>query len=590
MGEAVLASGRTVAPRVGTGWLPTRITSRLSVRAHVVGLILVIVAPLLTFGAVLVLRSAIEEQDVMANSVRERARAAAAAIDHQLGSLRSRALVLASSPNLQAGNLGTFYEEATATAATTNTSVVLTDSSGQELLNTRTRFGDALPVAPDLEGIRRVVDTVAADVSSLTRDPVSGDWFISINVPVLRDGHLAYVLGLNIASRLPRMTAELNLPSDWLLTIADRSGRTIARSLEADRFVGEMGRSVALQRLRAADEGWFPIVSRDGVPLYNAFAHVKFSDWIVSIGIPDDVLFAPVRRSTSLLVLSGGAALAVALLLALAIGQRIASAISGLVAYADVVGRGERITTPTSTGIHETDAVARSLQSAGERLHQSAQERSELLQRTLTAQEAERRRIARELHDSLGQYLTALRLGFTAIEPHCACNPTAQPRLARLKSLASDLGRELSRIAWELRPMALDDLGLRRAVTQYVEEWADRCRLQIDLEIKLDDRRLPQAIETALFRVLQEAITNVVKHSRADRVSVILEGGYDEIQLIVEDDGKGFDLGVSGDSMELGIQHLGLIGVRERLALVGGSLELESRPEGGTTVFVRIPL
>jgi signal transduction histidine kinase len=584
-----LASGRTVAPRAGTGWLPTRIMSRLSVRAHVVGLILVIVAPLLTFGAVLVLRSAIEEQDVMANSVRERARAAAAAIDHQLGSLRSRALVLASSLHLQAGNLGTFYEEATATAATTNTSVVLTDPSGQELVNTRTRFGDALPVAPDLEGIRRVADTVAADVSSLTRDPVSGDWFISINVPVLRDGHLAYVLGLNIAPRLPRMTAELNLPSDWLLTIADRSGRTIARSLEADRFVGEMGRPVALQRLRAADEGWFPIVSRDGVPLYNAFAHVKFSDWIVSIGIPDDVLFAPVRRSTSLLVLSGGAALAVALLLALAIGQRIASAISGLVAYADVVGRGERIT-PSSTGIYETDAVARSLQSAGERLHQSAQERSELLQRTLTAQEAERRRIARELHDSLGQYLTALRLGFAAIEPHCACNPTAQPRLARLKSLASDLGRELSRIAWELRPMALDDLGLRRAVTQYLEEWADRSRLQIDLEIKLNDRRLPQAIETALFRVLQEAITNVVKHSRADRVSVILEGGYDEIQLIVEDDGKGFDLGVGQDSMELGIQHLGLIGVRERLALVGGGLELESRPEGGTTVFVRIPL
>jgi len=499
MGEAALASGTTVRRSAGAGWFPARITSRLSVRAHVVGLILVIVTPLLAFGAALVLRSAVNEQDVMANSVREQARAAAAAIDHRLGSLRSRVLVLASSPHLQAGDLGAFHEESLAMAASADASVVLTDPNGQELVNTRARFGDVLPVSPDLEAIRRVVSTAAPDVSSLTRDPLNGEWFISVNVPVMRDGHLTYVLELNVAPLLPGMMADLDLSNDWLLTIADRGGRTIARSIEAERFVGEMGRAAALERLRAADEGWFPIVSRDGIPMYNAFAHVKFSDWIVSIGIPDDVLFGPVRRSTSLLIMSGTAALAVALLLALAIGQRIASAISGLVHDADLVGRGERIR-PSSTGIHETDVVARSLQLAGDRLHQAAQERSELLARTLTAQEAERRRIARELHDSLGQYLTALRLGFTAIEPHCACNPDAQQRLARLKSLASDLGRELSRIAWELRPRALDDLGLRRAVTQYLEEWADRSRLQIDLEINLDDRRLPQAIETALFR------------------------------------------------------------------------------------------
>ena len=205
-----------------------------------------------------------------------------------------------------------------------------------------------------------------------------------------------------------------------------------------------------------------------------------------------------------------------ALFLGVAIGRRIAAAITALVGYADLVGRGECIV-PQDTGIQETNSVAQSLHLAGERLRQSAQERAVLLDRTMIAQEAERKRIARELHDSLGQYLTALRLGFNAIDPFCAANQTAQQRLNQLKKLAGDLGRELNRMAWELRPMALDDLGLRRAVIQYLEEWADRSRLQIDMEIGgLDDRRLPQAVETALFRVLQEAITNVVKHSGAE--------------------------------------------------------------------------
>jgi signal transduction histidine kinase len=381
----------------------------------------------------------------------------------------------------------------------------------------------------------------------------------------------------------------LNLPPDWIVTIGDRAGTTIARSREAERFVGQMGRPAALERLRASDEGWFALTSREGIPLYVAFAHVKISGWSVAVGIPDRVLFAPVRRSTWILILAGGAVLALALVLATAIGQRIAGAITVLAGYADAVGRGERIDLP-DTRLQETDAVARSLHLASERLQQSTRERAMLLDRTVTAQEAERRRIARELHDSLGQYLTALRLGFNAIEPHCASNEAAQQRLHQLKVLAADLGRELNRMAWELRPMALDDLGLQRAVTQYLEEWADRSRLHIDLEIDLGDRRLSQPVETALFRVLQEAITNVAKHACADRVSVILGATGREARLIVEDDGKGFDVVVGVEGHELSIQHLGLLGVRERLAVVGGSLEVESSTGGGTTVYVRIPL
>ncbi len=520
MGGTAVAGGQAAARRSSTGSRRAVRGTRFSVRTHIVVLILVIVMPLLAFSAALVLRAAANEQDIMANTVRERTRAAAAAIDHELGSLRSRMLILANSSHLQDGDVAAFAPEAATMAAAAGGSIVLTDLTGQELINTLVKPGDPLPALPDPAALRRVASTGEPEVSSLTRDPATGDMYIAINVPVIHAGQVAYILGLNLARLLPRMIADLDLPQEWLAVIADRDGHTLERSFEAERFVGQTGSPAALQHFRTADEGWFTIVSRDGVPMSVAFAHVKFSGWTVAVGIPDAVLFRPVRYSICLLILSGVAVLAIGLTLALAIGHRISGAIIGLVRRAEMVGLGERTDLP-QTGIREIDAVACSLHHTGERLQQHARERSELLARTITAQEAERRRIARELHDGLGQYLVALRVGFSAIEPDCSCNPAAQQRLCRLKSLAGDLSRELNRIAWELRPLALDDLGLRRAVTEYLEEWADRSGLQIDLEINLGDRRLPQEVETALFRVLQELIANVIKHAGADRVDVV---------------------------------------------------------------------
>ena len=590
MGGAAAASGSAVARRARTIWLSAILASRFSVRTHVIGLILVVVIPLLAFGAFLVLRFALQEQDFMASTVRERTREAAAAIDHELGTLRSRLLVLAGSRYLQTGDLAAFHAEAAEAMQADGLSVAVSDSDGRELLNTRAGPGAPPGPAPDPEVIRQVAATLAPEVTRYTRDPVTGVRSIAISVPVLRDRRAIYVLSLDIAPWLPRMLADLNLPPDWLVTINDRAGVTIARSQDAERFVGQPGRPEVLRRLRATAEGSIQLSSREGVPLYIAFDHVRFSGWSVAVGIPDAILYAPVRHSTWILVLAGGVVLALALMLAAGIAHGIARAITGLVDYADVVGRGEHIGMP-QTGILETDAVARSLYLASERLQQSAQERAVLLDRTVTAQEAERKRIARELHDSLGQYLTALRLGFSAIEPHCACNPAAQQQLAELKSLAATLSRELNRIAWELRPMALDDLGLQRAVSQYLEEWAERSRLNVDLEIELGDRRLPQPVETALFRVLQEAVGNVMKHSGADRVGVILQAADREVRLIVEDNGRGFDPVPGADGNAPGLQHLGLLGLRERIALVGGSLEVESSAQqGGTTVYVRIPL
>ena len=212
--------------------------------------------------------------------------------------------------------------------------------------------------------------------------------------------------------------------------------------------------------------------------------------------------------------------------------------------------------------------------------------REELLRRLVTAQEDERRRVARELHDSVGQLLSALALGVRAVKDAGPLPPGALDRLEEVNRLVGELGRATHDLAIGLRPTALDDVGLALALRQYLEEWSARTGIEVQYEaVGLDSSRLPSEIETALYRVVQEALTNVVRHSRARRVSVVLERQDGRAIAVVEDNGVGFDPEAAAES-----GRLGLIGMHERVALVGGRLEIESGPGAGTTLIVQIPL
>jgi signal transduction histidine kinase len=167
--------------------------------------------------------------------------------------------------------------------------------------------------------------------------------------------------------------------------------------------------------------------------------------------------------------------------------------------------------------------------------------------------------------------------------------PDLKRRVEQLKSLTADVGQEVSRLAWEIRPTTLDDLGLQTAFQQFIEECSQSSDLQFDLHLALSDRRLPPIIETTLYRILQEAITNVAKHAEAKKVGVILEATVDEAILIVEDDGKGFRSEEADETLAPS-SRLGLLGMRERLALVGGKLEIEAAPGLGTTLIIHVPL
>jgi signal transduction histidine kinase len=597
MTPAASAAGSMLAPPLQIDSMSDssgrRVRQALSVRTYVLGLILVILLPLLAFSAFLVIRSAEHEQQLLAATVQDRTRAAARDVEREIGNLRSQLFVVANAGALEPDNFAALYARATAALGQRGLALVLSAPNGKEVLDTRLPLGAALPDNPDLAGVRQVVEQGEPYVADLTVSPVTHAPVVMIHVPAMQDGHVAYVASLDLMPMLAPLLARQQLPADWLAVIVDREGYTLARSREPGIFVGQPGRPAFLQRVRASDEGWFPFPSRDGVQQYVAFSHVKPVGWTVIIGIPLNVLYAPVRQSTSVLILVGVGMLGVALLLAMLIGRHIAQPIASLVRFAEMAGQGEPVAL-SATGLRETDAVARSLFHASESLHRStaeraqaaadltaSEERKQLLHQAVLAQENERKRIARELHDSLGQYLTALQLGLSAVGRRCATDVAATAELAKLRDLTADIGGEVNRMAWELRPTALDDLGLETAITQYLEEWAERSSLRFDLQVNLGDRRLSQTVETTVYRALQEAVTNVVRHANAAQVAVILEAKEQHLQLIVEDDGTGMKL----DSAEgtQGAMRLGL-------ALVDGTLEVESTPGQGTTLFVRVPV
>ena len=212
--------------------------------------------------------------------------------------------------------------------------------------------------------------------------------------------------------------------------------------------------------------------------------------------------------------------------------------------------------------------------------------RTELLERLVFAQEDERRRIAREMHDQFGEQLTALSREIGALKQTCVGNSSLTDQVETLETIAQQLDRDVDHLVWELRPTALDDLGLRAALANYVQDWSRRVKISAELHSSgLLDDRLPSEAETTLYRIAQEALTNVAKHSRARNVDVILERHGDSVVLIVEDDGIGFDPSEETERSEHGF---GLLGMQERAGLVGAVLQIESTPGSGTTVLVRL--
>lgn len=245
---------------------------------------------------------------------------------------------------------------------------------------------------------------------------------------------------------------------------------------------------------------------------------------------------------------------------------------------------------------HEVQQRTRELKESNEALRSEVEEhetterlRTALLRQIVTAQEGERKRIAREIHDNIGQQMTGLKLRIQHLLERWKDDPDILAEALEIRSLADRIDSEIDFLAWELRPAILDKFGLSAAVRKFVSEWSEHFSISAECKVVgLDSRSLPPEVEINIYRVVQEALNNIQKHANARSTSVVLEDRADELTLVIEDDGEGFRSDEEAAFFE-GEGGMGLLGMKERAELIGGTFQVETEPGGGTTIFVRVP-
>ena len=309
---------------------------------------------------------------------------------------------------------------------------------------------------------------------------------------------------------------------------------------------------------------------------------------IVRVGLSRELIDREVEEITGTLMLYTGGVLLAGIIVAYGLAYFLTRPLRQLADMAGAVGRGnleQRVNIRTKD---EVGTLATAFNSMADRLSDKERDRQRLLQRVISAQEEERKRVARELHDEAGQALTSLLIGLQHLTA-TATEPDARERAEDLHSIASETLEQMRGLAFDLRPSALDDLGLVPALQRYVDEYGEKTGIKTDFFASgLSERRISSEQEIAIYRIAQEALTNSARHAEADQVSVTMEERQGTLVVIAEDDGLGFDW--EGTDATFGNRSLGLVGMEERAAIIGAHLTIESQVGCGTAIFLQVPL
>ncbi len=391
------------------------------------------------------------------------------------------------------------------------------------------------------------------------------------------------------------------LPAGSTLSAIDQSGAVLAHWPEAEAWLAKPP-PAAMQPIVAHGEGLHEGAGPDGAPRLYAFTRLDDAGTgarYVCVGIPMGAVVAEANRTLARSVTALGAAALLALTVAWGAGQRFI--LGPVQALLDMIRRFEagdlQARVGPGAGAGEMGRVAQALDQMAATVEGREPElrrfgartealRSELLRHLITAQEEERKRIARELHDETSQGLSALIVSLETIGMEIG--RTSRP-LQTARSVAVSLLEGIRRLIGDLRPALLDDLGLVPAIAWFAEQRLQAMGIEVDLQCSLpDETRLPPALETALFRISQEAINNIARHAGATRVAIGLRVAEDRAVLSVEDNGRGFEPACDVTQAAQG-PCLGLRGIRERASILGGEFRLRTAPGQGVKLEVQVP-
>lgn len=467
--------------------------------------------------------------------------------------------------------------------------VFILDASGQLVASLAPAGVNQAPV--NLEPYFRSVRTLQVPAfSDILDQPDQADSVLAVLAPI--GGPTGDVVGALVGvfqlknQQLGGDIRRLRIGERGLAYLVDRQGRAIYHP-DASLLGQDLRREAVVQRALQGDHNALVATAGDEQVVYG-YASVAVSGWGLITRESFAALTAPVRPYLGAALLALGLGLLLGLFW-LALGaQRITEPINRLAAQAVRLAAGAEVTHVDGGAIRELQTLAQAFDDMAQQVAGSrAAQRSYVAELTRT-QEDERRRIARELHDGTVQALVAIGRRLEYLEGS-AQNPELVGQLAALRQEVGTAAAEARRFSRELRPLALEDLGLTPALRNLANQLHEQHGIQVTLTARGAPRGLTGDQELALFRIFQETLTNVAKHAQATEVSALLESDAEGVLLQVSDNGRGFAQALSTDEFARR-GHFGLIGIQERAQRLGGRLELESQPGQGATVRVWLPV
>ena len=409
---------------------------------------------------------------------------------------------------------------------------------------------------------------------------VRNHWMSILTEPVAGSGG-----SLVLLQYIDFIQTEAPLPNT-VVTILDRDGIVLARTVGARGIVGKDAGDAEVARLALKKrEGQAEARGLDGVSRQYGFTHLPALQWTVYSGVPTADVMGEVRQMYTFGIAGG---VLIILILAVAVfmlSREIQKPVTALVNAAESAARAGYGRAETKSGPSEIARLSAAFNEMLDRRSAAEQNLKALSERLLTVQEEERMRVAREIHDDLGQALTALKMDVIGLVEKTRPSPEMRPMIDRILRTLDSTVTSVQRIASELRPSVLDDLGLFAAIESEARVFEERTGIECEVSAPDDLREVDSTTSAAIYRIFQEALTNVARHSNASRVEIRVRERSGELFFEIRDDGRG----IVSEQIE-DPASLGLAGIRERADMLGGTALIEGIPGRGTIVSVRIPL